>query len=168
MTCRNFIIFVVSLCASLSVCLAKTTTKSDTTSPSTPTTSDAKSPNSNNMKSIILSNAWARPSTSQNNNSAIYLDIRNDSDVPHNLVNWSADVANTTELHDSFVDEKGVSKMVKLDKLVMPAKTDSVLKPGSTHIMLLNLKRPLNIGDKFNLILYFDDNTQQTTEVEVK
>jgi copper(I)-binding protein len=168
MTFRNFIVFVVSLCASLSVCLAKTTTKSNTTSPSTQEVSDTESPNNSNIQSIILSNAWARPSTSQNNNSAIYLDIRNDSDVPHNLVNWSADVANTTELHDSFVDEKGVSKMVRLDKLVIPAKTDTVLKPGSTHIMLLNLKRPLNIGDKFNLTLYFDDNTQQITEVEVK
>lgn len=153
------IILVTSLSCSLSVCLANS-------SPISIDQADSKS--AEQSEKLMLLNAWARPSTSQNNNSAIYLEIKNDSNRQYNLVNWHADVANITELHDSFVNEKGISKMVKLDKLVIPPKTDTILKPGSTHIMLLKLKRPLNVGDKFNLILYFDDNTQETVEVEVK
>ncbi len=158
MNLKKLLILTLSVCLNYSVCLAESTA-SDTGSADSSDTLSEK---------IILSNAWARPSNSKNNNSAIYLDIQNVSEVQYNLVNWNTDIANVTELHDSFIDEKGVSKMVKLDKLIIPAKTFAVLKPGSTHIMLLNLKRPLNIGDKFNLVLYFDNNIHKVIEVEVK
>ncbi len=122
--------------------------------------------------SIETLNAWARPSTStivgKRNNSAIYLEIVNNSDTDYNLVNVSSDVANKVELHKSFVDEKGVSKMVKLDKLVIPTKTSAVLQPGGMHIMLLDLKTILKVGDKFDLFLYFDNNIQKVVQVEVK
>lgn len=165
MSLKKLIISTLSVYLTLSACVANAAAQDSTNSPST-----AADTNSSDILSekIILSNAWARPSNSKNNNSAVYLDIQNVSDVQYNLVNWNTDIANVTELHDSFIDEKGVSKMVKLDKLIIPAKTFAVLKPGSTHIMLLNLKRPLIIGDKFNLVLYFDNNVHKVIEVEVK
>lgn len=158
---KNIItIIAASLCFSLSVCFA-----------------DA--PNSNNpdnttilAASIYTQNAWARPSMSTNagkrNNSAIYLEIVNNSNTDYNLVNVSSDVANRVELHRSFVDEKGVSKMVKLDKLVIPTKTSAILQPGGMHIMLLDLKTILKVGDKFDLFLYFDNNIQKVVQVEVR
>ncbi|WP_425362559.1 copper chaperone PCu(A)C [Candidatus Tisiphia endosymbiont of Hybos culiciformis] len=150
-------IIAVSLCFSLPVCFATTTPNNNTIA---------------SAESIETLNAWARPSTStivgKRNNSAIYLEIVNNSDTDYNLVNVSSDVANKVELHKSFVDEKGVSKMVQLDKLVIPTKTSAVLQPGGMHIMLLDLKTILTVGDKFDLFLYFDNNTQKVVQVEVK
>ncbi|OZG32518.1 copper chaperone PCu(A)C [Rickettsia endosymbiont of Culicoides newsteadi] len=161
MILKNIIAIIAAiLCFSLSVCFAA-------------------APNSNNpdntailATSIDTRNAWARPSISttigKRNNSAIYLEIVNNSDTNYNLVNVSSEVANKVELHKSFVDEKGVSKMVQLDKLVIPAKTSAILQPGGMHIMLLDLKTTLKVGDKFDLLLYFDNNIKKVVQVEVK
>jgi copper(I)-binding protein len=164
MILKNIItIIAVSLCFSLSVCFAATSNNNNPDNTATLIEAAA---------SIEIRNAWARPSMStsagKRNNSAIYLEIVNNSNTDYNLVNVSSDVANRVELHKSFVDEKGVSKMVQLDKLVIPTKTSAVLQPGGMHIMLLDLKTILKVGDKFDLFLYFDNNIQKVVQVEVK
>lgn len=111
---------------------------------------------------------WARPTNPANNNSAAYFQIQNNSDREVNLINVSSDIANKVELHNSYIDEKGVSKMAKVDKLVIPAKGDITLKPGGMHVMLLDLKDKLEVGSRFDLFLYFDDKTQQKITIEVK
>ena len=60
----------------------------------------------------------------------------------------------------SFVDEKGVSRMRFLDrKIVVPAKTTIELMPGAIHIMLFNLKKSLNVGDKFEIEVKIEGRT---------
>ncbi|MGI4775574.1 MAG: copper chaperone PCu(A)C, partial [Janthinobacterium lividum] len=90
------------------------------------------------MSSKILEfrGAWARPSLSPNKNSAIYLKIKNNSANSYTLVRASTIAANRTELHQSYVDENKVSKMVTINKIVIPAKSEIELKPGGMHIML--------------------------------
>ncbi|MFU7500641.1 MAG: copper chaperone PCu(A)C [Candidatus Tisiphia sp.] len=163
MLLKNIVTFIaVTLYFSLSICFATTTPSNNNPAASL----EASAPTA----SVTILNAWARPSAtvSKNNNSAIYFEIFNDSDLDYNLVNVSSDIANKVELHKSFVDEKGVSKMVKLDKLVIPAKSSAILQPGGMHIMLLDLKAILKVGDNFDLFLYFDNGLQKVVKVEVK
>ncbi|UCM92944.1 copper chaperone PCu(A)C [Candidatus Tisiphia endosymbiont of Melanophora roralis] len=163
MLLKNIVTFIaVTLYFSLSICFATTTPSNNNPAASL----EASAPTA----SVTILNAWARPSAtvSKNNNSAIYFEIFNDSDLDYNLVNVSSDIANKVELHKSFVDEKGVSKMVKLDKLVIPAKSSAILQPGGMHIMLLDLKAILKVGDNFDLFLYFDNGLQKVVQVEVK
>jgi copper(I)-binding protein len=118
---------------------------------------------------FTISSVWARPSTPPNHNSAIYLKIHNDTDMDSQFVTASAiGVAKTVELHDSFVDQKGVSRMIKLDNLTIPAHTTVELKPGKMHIMLFGLQKTLTIGDKFKLKLQFASHEPIEVEVEVK
>ncbi|WP_342278394.1 copper chaperone PCu(A)C [Candidatus Tisiphia endosymbiont of Myopa tessellatipennis] len=166
MLLKNIVTFIaVTLYFSLSICFATTTPSNNNPAASL----EASAPTALTAPVTIL-NAWARPSAtaSKNNNSAIYFEIFNDSDLDYNLVNVSSDIANKVELHKSFVDEKGVSKMVKLDKLVIPAKSSAILQPGGMHIMLLDLKTILKVGDNFDLFLYFDNGLQKVVQVEVK
>lgn len=112
---------------------------------------------------------WARASMSPNNNSAVYLVIKNTSDSMETLIGASAiDVANNVELHQSFVDEKGVSKMIPVGEIVIPAKTEVALKPGGIHIMLFDLKSSLKSGDKFKLDLKFKSLGTKSIDVEVR
>lgn len=123
--------------------------------------------NFSKQESIEFIKAWARASLSPNNNSAAYLTIKNNTDTDYNLIGASAmDVANNVELHQTFLDEQGVSKMSLLDKIVIPAHSEIELKPGGMHIMLFDLKRSLKAGEKFKLILKFEGLTK-TIEVEV-
>ena len=111
---------------------------------------------------------WARPSMSTNNNSAAYFTIKNNSDKEYILIGVSAaDTANNVELHQSFVDEKGVSRMTNIDKMVIPSHAEVALKPGGNHIMLFDLKHSLKTGDKFKLELKFDKADPKTIDVEV-
>ena len=49
-------------------------------------------------------------------------------------------------------------------------KPDQVLefKPKSYHIMLINLKQDLKVGDKFDISLTFEKAGQKVMSVEVK
>lgn len=104
------------------------------------------------MNSLAVSDPWIRKSMPPNNNSAAYMKIRNTSNKDIKIIGASASIiANNVELHKSYVDEKGVSRMVSLDLIVVPANTEIELEPGSLHIMLCDLKKNLNPGDKVNL-----------------
>lgn len=117
-----------------------------------------------------VTEAWARKSLSPNNNSAAYMKINNLADKDLVIIGASAsEIANNVELHKSFVDEKGVSRMTTIDKIVVPAKTTVELAPSGTHIMLFDLKRNLNIGDKFKLELKVEGEVKPIiVETEVK
>lgn len=118
---------------------------------------------------LEVTNAWARPSLSSNNNSAAYMTINNPTNKQITILGASAvDVANNVELHKSFVDEKGVSRMAPIDKIVVPVKSSISLAPGGIHIMLLELKRKLNVGDSFKIVLAIEDMDAITLNAEVK
>lgn len=141
---------------------AQTTTQQDSGS-------DKNQTNIANQQMVECKDAWARMSMSPNNNSAVYMILKNNTDQAHSLVGVSAmTTANRVELHQSFVNEKGVSKMVSVDKIVLPPQTDVDLAPGGLHIMLFDLKRSLKPGDKFKLDLKFENGKIQTVDVEVK
>lgn len=119
---------------------------------------------------VTITGGWARKSMAPNNNSAAYMKISNKTDKDLVIIGASAaNVANNVELHNSFVDDKGVSRMTTLDKIVVPAKTDIELAPGGMHIMLFDLKKSLNVGDKFNIEVKIQDQaTPVIVETEVK
>lgn len=120
-------------------------------------------------ETLEVSNAWARPSLSSNNNSAVYMTINNPTNKQITILGASAAaVANNVELHKSFVDEKGVSKMTSIDKIVVPAKSSISLAPGGIHIMLFELKRKLNVGDSFKVALAIENMDAITVDVAVK
>ena len=53
--------------------------------------------------------------------------------------------------------ENGVMKMREVaGGLPIPASGSVVLKPGSYHVMLIGLKKPLTVGEKFPLTLTFE------------
>lgn len=120
-------------------------------------------------KALEVSAAWARASLSSNNNSAAYMSINNPTNKQMTILGASAAaVANNVELHKSFVDESGVSRMVSIDKIVVPANSAISLAPGGIHIMLFDLKRKLNPGDSFKIILAVEGMDAIIVDAEVK
>jgi len=121
------------------------------------------------VKQLTITDSWARQSILPNNNSAAYMKISNPTDQDITIIGASAsETANNVELHKSFVDEKGVSRMTSVDKIVVPAKTDIELSPGGMHIMLLDLKKSLNVGDKFDIQIKIEGKNPLVVKTEVK
>ncbi|XVN42071.1 MAG: copper chaperone PCu(A)C [Candidatus Rickettsia vulgarisii] len=173
MKLKNIITLITTTILTSLICLASQNNNPPLTNnqKTEPKTEQANS-STQTSDPVEIINPWARPSIlsepNKNNNSAVYFEIHNNSDKELNLINVSSDIANNVELHSSYVDEKGTSKMAKVDKLVIPSKGSITLKPGGMHVMLLGLKDKLEIGKKFDLFLYFDNNTKQKVTAEVK
>lgn len=119
--------------------------------------------------SLTITNVWARASIPSNPNSAAYLEItNNDSQREYIILSASTLIANNVELHNSFVDEKGISRMTTIDRVVVPAGSTIEFKPGGMHVMLLDLKKPLRQGDTFDLTLNIEDGSPIKIECEVR
>lgn len=127
-----------------------------------------KSTLSNIASSVTTEAEWARAADAMKN-SAIYMNLVNKTSHDVTLMAVSAaEVASSVSIHETVTDANGVSSMVELDKIVIPADKTVELTPKGFHFMLHNLKKPLVDGDKFEVTLTFDDKSVRTVEVEVK
>lgn len=106
--------------------------------------------------SISIEQPWSRATPGGAKVGAGYLIIKNGGATPDKLVSVSTEVAGRTEIHEMSMTD-GVMKMRPLpDGLPVPANGTVALKPGSYHLMLLDLKRPLKEGETFAGTLTFE------------
>ncbi|WP_153116727.1 copper chaperone PCu(A)C [Rhodocyclus tenuis] len=96
-----------------------------------------------------------------------FMVLRNDSDSPRRLVRAESTAAKTVELHN-HIDENGVMKMRAVKDIEIPAKGSATLKPGSYHVMLIDLTAPLKEGERLPITLRFDDGSTQTIAAPVR
>ena len=62
----------------------------------------------------------------------------------------------TVEMHET-IEKDGMARMVKKDKMTVPAKSNVIFKRGGLHLMLINPKQSLKKGEK--VTLRFSTNT---------
>lgn len=91
----------------------------------------------------------------------VLLDVKNSGDGNDALVAVSSPVADKTELHTL---EKG--KMAPLKFVPLPANSE-VLFTGTPHIMLLDLKRDLKLGELVQVTLDFKRSADQIVTFKV-
>ena len=106
--------------------------------------------------SIAVEQPWARATPSGAKTGAVYMTIDNKSDTADRLTGVSSAVADKLQIHEMKV-ENGVMQMREISGgLPIPADGSVVLKPGSYHVMLIGLKKPLTAGETFPLTLTFE------------
>lgn len=108
---------------------------------------------------------WARGSAGRTETAAAFLRIRNISDHADRLVAARTGIAEAAELH-THLHEDGVMRMRQVEYIDLPADETIELAPGGDHVMLFQLKTPLQEGQSFPLSLTFEK--AGTLEVEVK
>lgn len=96
-----------------------------------------------------------------------FMVLRNDGDSARRLVRAESPAAKTVELHN-HIDENGVMKMRAVKDIEIPAKGSATLKPGSYHVMLIDLTAPLKEGERLPITLRFDDGSAQTIDAPVR
>ena len=116
---------------------------------------------------IEIEGAYARASIPNVSNSAAFFVIKNNSDKDIAITSANSDVAEKNELH-THIKENKMMKMMKIEKLVVPAKSSLELKSGGDHVMLMGLKKELKVGDEINLELSFSDGDKKSIKVPVK
>ena len=116
---------------------------------------------------IEIEGAYARASIPNVPNSAAFFVIKNNSDKDIAITSANSDIAEKNELH-THIKENQMMKMMKIEKLVVPAKSSLELKSGGDHVMLIGLKKELKAGDEISLELSFSDGDKKSIKVPVK
>ncbi|MBX3035436.1 MAG: copper chaperone PCu(A)C [Anaerolineales bacterium] len=110
--------------------------------------------------------AWVR-SAKQGEITAVYLILHNHTNVDDALIGVSTDVAEAAELHLSEVNND-VMTMAPQERIEIPAGGEVALESGEYHIMLIGLKKDLQIGDEITITLHFENYPDVTVTVPVK
>ena len=116
---------------------------------------------------VEIDGAYARASIPNVPNSAAFFVIKNNSDKDIAITSANSNIAEKNELH-THIKENQMMKMIKIEKLVVPAKSSLELKSGGDHVMLMGLKKELKAGDEISLELSFSDGDKKSIKVPVK
>jgi len=110
--------------------------------------------------------AWVRP-TAQGETAAVYLTIHNHSASDDELIGATSTVADAVEIHESKM-ENDIMQMRMVTSVPIAADEEIVFMPGSFHIMLVNIKEELVLGEHIGLILHFKNHEEIVVEVHIE
>lgn len=117
---------------------------------------------------VVVEDAWVGEVPPSSPVAAAYMTIRNEGTANDKLLSVTTSIAGHTMIHETVVDENGVAKMDMIDALVIPAGKSVTLKPGGTHVMLMDMKEPVTGKEKIELDLKFENAGDVKVEAPVK
>jgi periplasmic copper chaperone A len=116
---------------------------------------------------LVVSDAWVPAADEVGRDLPLLVAIRNEADFPDALMRVRCPVANFFEKHT--VDRgEGSPAMRPISSIPVPASSTVVLKPDAYHVMLLQIRQPLAVGEHFKCTLVFQKAGSIETEVEVR
>jgi copper(I)-binding protein len=117
-------------------------------------------------KGIEIHSAWMRPA-SQGENGAIYFVIHNHSSQADELISVISDIAAAAEMHESKMSGD-IMQMGQVESVPLEAFAEIEFAPGGLHIMLVNLKQDVRVGDEIEIILHFKNSEDIKVTVPVR
>lgn len=113
-----------------------------------------------------VSDAWIAEAPPTARHNAAYLVVRNGGRAD-TLLAVETPVAAVVELHEMRMDQ-GVMRMRQEKSAALAANAELRLAPGGRHLMLINMKRPLQAGERVPLTLRFRRAGAITVMAEVR
>ena len=113
---------------------------------------------------VEVSDAWVRATGQGQKATGVFMNLT--AKKATRLVGVKADLTASAEVHEMKM-EKDVMKMQAVKSLDLPAGQTVALKPGSYHVMLMDLSKPLDEGSPVVLTLLFEDAAGVKTQQEV-
>jgi periplasmic copper chaperone A len=104
---------------------------------------------------IKIEKAWARATPASATTAVVYLTVANSGAAADRLTEVSTPVAASAGMYVMAM-EGSVMQMRGVDAVDVKPGDRISFKPGGLHIMLMNLRRPLQKGDRFALSLVFE------------
>ena len=117
--------------------------------------------------SIEISTPWSRATPKGAQTAIGYMTIKNNGTTPDRLTGGSIDVADRFQLH-AMTMEDGVAKMRELNDIEIKPGQTIEFKPGGSHVMFVNLKRPLSKGEHISGTLIFERAGKVNIEYSVE
>ena len=105
---------------------------------------------------LVIHDPWARPSMPGAPNGAAYLTLQNTGARADRLIGGSGPACARVEVHEMSMAGGVMRKRPLTEGLPLPPHAEARLAPGSFHIMLIGLRRPLSAGTRITLSLRFE------------
>ena len=115
---------------------------------------------------LEVKDAWLRTGAS-GLNSALYFKIENNTEKPDTLYKVSSDIAQHIMMHETY-KKNDMMGMREVKNIVIKPGSSVEFKPGSYHVMLMELKKDLKEGDETNFILHFKSAGEMKITAKVK
>ncbi|MEY4100757.1 MAG: hypothetical protein RL300_1928 [Pseudomonadota bacterium] len=120
---------------------------------------------------LNIAHPYSTPTIGSGNTGAVYfMNIKNEGKEVDQLIGARADVSSSVEIHEMTL-ESNVMKMRAIPEVQLPSGFEVTFKHGQAngfHLMLLDLKKPLKLGDKFPVTLKFKKAGECQVEVWVE
>ena len=129
--------------------------------------SSCSSTDYNEKEIIIISEAKIREVPGGSDVTAGYMRIKNNTKADDTLLNVSCDSSETTQIHETYIDENEIAGMRMVENIVVPAGESFELVPGGYHLMLMGLHDEFNNKEKVVCSLKFRNNGKVTVEALV-
>lgn len=113
---------------------------------------------------VTIGRPWLRSTLPQQRTTGGYIQLTASADA--RLIEAQSPVAGRVEIHTMEMSGN-VMKMREAAGVDLPAGKTVELKPGGTHLMLLDLKRPLKPGEKVPVILFIEGKDKSRTNLSI-
>ena len=113
---------------------------------------------------VEVGDAWTRATGPGQKATGVFMNLT--AKKATRLVGVKSELTGVAEVHEMKMD-KDVMKMQAIKALDLPAGQTVSLKPGSYHVMLMDLKAPIAEGKHVVLTLLFEDAAGVKTQQEV-
>lgn len=116
---------------------------------------------------IQVRHPWSRATPPGAKVAVGYMEIRNVGTQPDRLLSATTPVAQRVEMHVTQRDGE-VMKMREVKTFEIPARERYALRPGGSHLMLVDIVQPLEKGERFTMKLRFERAGELEIELEVQ
>lgn len=115
---------------------------------------------------IAIKDPWVRATVPQQRATGVFMTITADKDAK--LVAGSSPVAGLVEIHEMAMDGNVMKMRAVAGGLDLPAGKPVELKPGGYHVMLIDLKQTVKVGDTVPVTLVVEGKDGKKESIEIK
>ena len=119
------------------------------------------------IEGLVIEEAWIRPAPPTVSNMAAYLILKNESDLDIIITGAQSPNFAMAMIHDTVIENE-IAKMQHRSELVIPAGGEVTLAPLGTHVMLIETKQTLSIGESAEITFFSKSGATLTAKIEVK
>ena len=105
---------------------------------------------------LIISNFWIKEPIGNHSITSGYLTIKNTNSYDETLIAITTNFAKKSEIHEMIIENDIMKMNILNDGLKIPANSIVLLKPGSYHVMFMQLYKKLKIMSTHKINLNFE------------